>query len=237
MTEFCQTTVAETIYNTLDAIRELGQNATFLGKAGVGKSFAISHYVADNPGQAWMLTATDASGGSARHLFRTFCKFLDISASGSIAEIQDRIFAYELRGSVLIIDEAQNLNAQGIRELLYLNSGSNLAIAFCGNYQVIKNAHVDEGPLDVIGSRIQFREKFTQITANDAETIAGTFGVTDPDSVTLLRGVGAKSQARGLNFVLTIARKIAGIGEPITLAHLKTVLDKFPQHKPALPDR
>ncbi len=237
MTTFCETSVAALTINTLEAIRTTRSNGTFIGPAGVGKTYAASHYVALNPDSAWMLTASAASGNAARHLFQRFCKLCKLSTSGSIADMQDRLFAYDFSGQVLIIDEAQNLNQQGIRELLYLNDHAYLSIVFCGNEEVIKRTHVDKGPLATIGSRIQYRTMLSLITPEDCDAIAMAFDVSDPAALTLLRGIGAQSQARGLTFVLEAARLLAGPGKQIERPHLRTIIDQFPQYRPALTKR
>ncbi|MFL9828980.1 AAA family ATPase [Rhodoplanes sp. SY1] len=141
MSQFCETSVTTTVFGMLDAARLKMKCGVLIGPSGVGKTFACTHYVAQNRGDAWILTATSASGNAAQNLFRKFCRLVSddydsefrIAESGSIAEIQDRLRAYNFAGRLLVIDEAQNLSAQGIRELLTLNDSSDLSVIFCGN--------------------------------------------------------------------------------------------------------
>jgi DNA transposition AAA+ family ATPase len=236
MTNFCETSIASIMFDTIDIVRRSNINAAIIGPPGIGKTFTASHYVANNSG-AYLLTATAASGNAARHLFKAFCEKVEFSSSGSIADIQNRLFNYDFSGRVLIVDEAQNLNLQGIRELLYLNDEAKLSIVFCGNDEVIKRTHVDQGPLATIGSRIYCRKQLSLITTDDAAAIAKAFGVDDDDATALCRAIGARSQARGLTFVLKSARNLAGECKPLKAAHIESIIREYPQYRPALAKR
>jgi DNA transposition AAA+ family ATPase len=129
-----------------------------------------------------MLTASPLSGNAARRIFRQFSELAlgEYSTRGtSLHDIETRLYSYEFAGHALIIDEAQNLNLQTIRHLLYLNDHAGLSMVFCGNQEVLTRATVDKGPFAQIGSRIGFRKELRTLAPDDADAITNTFGV-DP---------------------------------------------------------
>lgn len=229
--EFCNTTVANVISNTIEQARLLGANAAVDGPAGIGKTFALSRHNRSVDGTA-MLTATAASGNAARNLFSSLCATLHLRTNGSIADMQHSLFSYDRPGFVVIVDEAQNLNLQSIRELLTLYDRSHMTVVFCGNADVIKKTRVDKGPLATIGSRIHIRRTLTGIVAEDVDAICGTFDVEGGEALALMRRVGRHSQARGVSFILRAARELAD-GKAIKAAHIKQIINEFPQYRPA----
>lgn len=234
--QFCETTIAKAISATINSARQLGFNAAVVGPAGVGKTCSLSHYVGSTDG-AYLFTTSAGTGNATRHLFRRLSEALQIGGGDSIAQIQRRLFNYDLRGRVLIIDEAQNLNLQGIRELLYLNDHAQMSVVFCGNQEVLRRASVDTGPFAQVGSRIPFRKEVEAIDPADADAITNSYGVEGLDAYELMRGVAARHHARGVAFVLQAARALVGNGKAIKSAHIKEAFLQFPQYRPVLSKR
>lgn len=236
--QFCETTIARTIRATLGTVRQLGSNAAMVGPAGVGKTFSLEHYAADSA-HTYMLTASPLSGHAARQLFRQLGDIVlgPHSIRGtSLLDIENHLYDFPFRGHVLIVDEAQNLNLQAIRHILYLNDHAKLSVVLCGNQEVLRRASVDTGPFAQVGSRIGFRKVLEALDDADADAISNTFGVEGMDAYEMMRGVAARHHARGVAFVLTVARELAG-KKTIKAAHIRDVFNEFPQYRPALAKR
>lgn len=230
--EFCETTIAKAVRNTIVQARQLGFNAALVGPPGIGKSWACSQYAKAAPG-TYMFTASASTGRAAKLIFEQLCAHFDVSGGGGFAAIQQRLFHYDLSGRVVIIDEAQNLNLQGIRELLYLSDLAHMSVVFCGNPEVLKRASVDTGSFAQIGSRIPFRTELPSLQPEDADKITNTFGVEGQDAYALMRGIASRHHARGVSFVLAAARALAGPDRTIKAADIRDVLERFPQYRPA----
>lgn len=229
--EFCETTIAKSIRTTVNHVRQLGFNAVIIGPPGVGKTLSLKHYAAGFAG-AYMFTASASIGKAARLIFRQLCDALRVGDGGGFADIQQRLFKYDLSGRAIIIDEAQNLNLQGIRELLYLSDLARMSVVFCGNEQVLKRATVNTGPFAQIGSRIPYRTELPSLQPEDADVIANSFGVEGVDAYALMRAVAEHHQARGVSCVLQAARVLVGSGKVIKAAHIREIFDRFPQYRP-----
>lgn len=234
--EFCETTIAKNIRATITHVRQLGFNAALVGPPGVGKTFGLSHYTASVPG-TFMFTTSGGIGKASQLIFRQLCEALSESESGGIADIQRRLLKYDLSGRAIIIDEAQNLNLQGMRELLYLNDLAGMSVVFCGNDQVLKRATVDTGPFAQIGSRVQYRTELPALAPEDADAITNIFGVEGMDAYELMRAVAERHHARGVSNVLRAARLLVGPGKAIKAEHIRKIFDGFPQYRPVQPKR
>lgn len=233
--QFCETTVAKTIRATIAMSRAIGANAALVGPPGIGKTFSLSHYASEVP-HTYMLTASPLSGNAARHLFRQLGNMLDPYRSihgTSLIDLERWLYEFDLRGYALIVDEAQNLNLQTIRHLLYLNDQAGMSLVFCGNDVVLNRTTVDTGPFAQVGSRVSYRRTLKAIQPADAEAITNTFGVEGLDAYALMRDAGERHHARGIVAVLQAARLLVGDGKTIKASHIRDVLNDLPQYRPA----
>jgi DNA transposition AAA+ family ATPase len=231
--EFVTTSVAARIGETISGARRLGWNAAIVGQPGVGKTRALEHFAATTPA-TYLFTVSAISGNAVVKLFRELCGVFKIHDGGTtISDIQHRLFNYDFTGHVLLIDEAQNLKLQAIRELLFLNDLANLSVIFCGNKEVLKRVSTDTGAFAQISSRIPFREDIDCILDADADAIANGFGLEGMDAYGLARKIAGKFHARGVVSVLTLAREFAG-SKTLKAPDIRRAIELFPQYRAAL---
>lgn len=230
---FIETTVARRIFSIIDLARSSGECAAIIGEPGVGKTRSINEYKASRPGTA-LITVNPITGNAFRDLLRELADVLGIYVSGSIAQIQQQMFRYDLSGHVLIIDEAQNLKLQAMRGLQEMHDHAGLSVIFCGNRDVLRRVNVENGPLAQISDRIGFREQIDCIPGEDADAITNGFGVEGMDAYKLARAIGMRFRARALVRVLTAARMQAGDKKTIKAEHIRNAIELFPQYRAAI---
>ncbi len=230
---FVETSIARRVFGIVDLARRRGENAAIVGEPGVGKTRAINAYAETHDGVV-LMTVNAVTGNALRDLLRELSELLGIYARGSIADIQRQIFQYDLSPRVLIIDEAQNLKLQALRELLNLRDHAGMPIIFCGNRDVLRRVNVDTGPLAQISDRIGLREQIDCIPSEDVDAITNSFGVEGMDAYQLARAIGIRFRARALVRVLRESKHLATERSTIKRRHIEQAIAIFPQYRTAL---
>jgi DNA transposition AAA+ family ATPase len=225
---FIETTIASRVFGIINLAKTRSENAAIIGEPGVGKTRAVNAYVQRHDG-SYLMTVNAITGNALRDLLRELASLLGIHVSGSIANTLRQMLAYDFTGRVLIIDEAQNLKLQAIRELLNLHDHAGMSIVFCGNRDVLKRVNVEHGPLAQISDRVGLREQIECIPAEDADAITNSFGVEGMDAYALARAVGLRFKARALVRVLNAAREDAG-KRTIKAANIRQAIALHPQY-------
>lgn len=136
---------------------------------------------------------------------------------------------------ILIVDEAQNLSLDCLRQLLTfsIKDGGHLIFVCCGNEDILKQVNTDKGALAQISRRISFRELVDSISDDDANAITNSFGVEGLDAYRTMCAVGQRFHADGIAQVLHMARRLAG-RETIKASHIYGALAVFPQYRSVL---
>jgi DNA transposition AAA+ family ATPase len=100
-------------------------------------------------------------------------------------------------GALLIVDEAQNLVDEAINQLRYFADNHNCGVALVGNEEIYSRlAKKQDGPSYAqIKSRVGKRLRRIKPPAEDIRMFIEAWGVTDPDGVRFLTGIGAKGGA------------------------------------------
>ena len=230
---FVETTISRRIFAIIDVARERGENAAIVGEPGVGKTRALNEYTKRYKG-TYFVTADALSGNALRALLMNIFDLIGLHTYGnSITDIQLTLKRYDFSGLCLIIDEAQNLKLQALREILNINDHTGMSVVFCGNHDVLKRVNVETGPLAQISDRIGLREEIQCIPSEDADAITNTFGVEGLDAYQLARAVGLRYRARSLVRVLNSARSLAG-EKSIKIGHIRQAIQLHPQYAGAL---
>lgn len=227
---FIETSIARRVFGIINLARRRGENAVIVGEPGVGKTRAFNAYRNAFSDDAVLMTINRFNGSTPRRLFAQLAETLGIWKSGTIADLHSRLLGYPLEHKVLLLDEAQNLSPESIRELLNLE----MPVILCGNREVLKSVSHETGPLAQIGDRIGLREEIDCIPSEDADAIANSFGVEGMDAYEITRKLGTRYRARALVRVLKGAREQAGT-DKIKAAHIRdTILGFHPQYRSAL---
>lgn len=229
---FVETSVSRDIFRTIDLARELSKNGAIVGRPGVGKTRALLAYGEQRQGTV-LMTATAISGNALRDLLSQLSETLGVYTSGSIASVQRQLHRYDFSGTILIIDEAQNLKLQAFRELLHLHDFTGLCLIFCGNEEVLKRVNTNKGAFAQINRRVPIRAEVNNILDEDTDRIATAFGVEGMDAHKLLRSIGRTFHTDGIITILEIARRFAG-EKTIRTEHVRRACEPFPQYRTSL---
>ncbi|BBF92911.1 ATP-binding protein [Blastochloris tepida] len=230
---FIETSVYRIIESVADRALRLQKPALITGAPGVGKTRALQE-LADRRGMvgAWrpavtIIEVSSTLGQTARGLITAVANALGHQWYRSADDTLRDICISD--DEMLILDEAQNIKANLLRQLLTLNDSQGLTMMFCGNDRMLKYVHSADSALEQAGSRFYLAENILGISAEDADRITNYFNVEDKSVYMKMRDIGAVRHARGVVKVLRIAQDIAGARQPIRLSHVDDAIDQIPQ--------
>lgn len=177
---------------------------------GTGKTFAIKRYAATHS-NTYLIEATPTM--SKQSLIKMLArKVAGFEGKGSIADRFDAVVdALRNTDSLLIVDEAETLNANQLHALRRLRDIANVGILLCGTEHLSGIIKPEHGQFDQIRSRTGFwPETVRAITLEDAAALVQSgFGTEDvPDEVVQRLYQYCKGSARML-----VEGLIAGIRE------------------------
>lgn len=222
---FVLTKTAAEIHATLELAQIAPDMVMIVASAGMGKSHACKHYVATRP-----------------HAFRVvmrpntktcFAMLVELGRALSIMEKNpaklDSAIGSRLqrngRQTLLIVDEAQNLEDRAIDQLRYFLDEFGCGIALTGNTSIYGRfrTRADGPDYTQINRRFGKRLKRDQPYAEDISIYIDGWGITDPDQRNLLTGIGRKPGHLGqIDKTLKMAHLMAaGSNEELALKHIQ----------------
>lgn len=244
---FFETTVARYVFNTIERCLHWGYNGLILGEPGVGKTKALQEYVRRHGGNTGHCRSTDlidvhgAMGGSMSAVLEkmgdAYAVFLRKNAF--VAQSVEYMCTRAGRNpSLLIFDEAQNLDYRIVRDVLAIGERTGCVMLFCGNDEVLRLVSAANAPIKQIGRRIQVRETIGCILDSDADLIADHFRIDGSEARDLCRRLGQVHHADGIVTVLSHARDRLGPDRPIQAADIREALNHFSHFRAGLvPER
>lgn len=225
---FVETSISRRVFLTIERSRQFGDCAAIVGLPGLGKTIAIQEYASAHPAVR-LVTATPQNAGSMISMGRALADAVRVPVERGgyslWSDLSTRFATYD--GLTLIIDEAQNLKLNIIRQILTLNDEHRTPIVLCGNENVLRRVSSRTGDFEQISSRIGLRVRLNSIQADDADVIVNAFGVEGMEVYRAMRAIGDKLHARGIVRVMTMARAVAGEGKVIRYHHVCDALDTF----------
>lgn len=128
-------------------------------------------------------------------------------------------------GALLIVDEAQNLVDDAINQLRHFSDLHGCGIALVGNEEIYgRLAKKQDGPSYAqIKRRIGKRLRRAKAPLDDIQMFIGAWGVTEPEAVKFLTGIGMKGGALGqIDKTMKLATMDAlGRGEVVKVEHIR----------------
>lgn len=221
---FVMTKLAAEVIATLELAQIAPDMVMIVAAAGLGKSHPCKHYVSIKP-----------------HAFRVvmrpqtktcFAMLVEIARKLNLGETNparlDSAIGARLqrngRQTLLIIDEAQNLEDRAIDQLRYFLDEYGCGIALVGNTSIYgRFATRANGPdYTQIKRRFGKRLKRDQPYAEDIAAYIDAWGITDPEQRNLLTGIGRKPGHMGqIEKTLQLAYlTAAGRNEDLAIKHI-----------------
>lgn len=193
--------------------------------AGMGKTIACRHYCEKRP-NSFMATMSPNTRSVSGML-------VELAAQLDIVEynparlwqvIRDRLARIE-GGTLLVVDEAQNLTDEAVDQLRHLKDvPTRCGVALVGNTEIYGRFHKkrgNDGPSYAqIRRRMSIRLKRDSPAAGDIEALIDAWAIGDPGCRRELTRIGGKPGALGqIDETLKIANMLAaGSGRPVDAA-------------------
>lgn len=221
---FLKTKTAMEIMETLQWAQLTTDMVMITIAAGNGKTATCRHYRDTRP-HVYLTTASPHTK-TAHGTLIDLATALDVQENNpakltrKIGEKLQRIGS----GTLLIIDEAQNLVDDAMNQLRHFVDNYDCGLAFVGNNEVYSRlAKSSSGPSYAqLRSRLGKRLKRDKPRLEDLHLFIAAWGVTNPDCVKRLIGIGMKGGAlRQIDKTMKLATMLAiGAEQPLSVDHI-----------------
>lgn len=219
---FKDTSISKTVSQAIRYSHLQGKISVVYGDAGVGKTVAYRNYLENNTLAIGItISPTYASITGVNELIAEQLGVRERVARKQTAEIINK-----LRGSgrVLIIDEAQHLNARALDHLRCISDESGIGICFIGNHQVYRKLlGSQEADFAQMFSRLGMRKQVLvgNISKNDVQTVFGEM-VPEQDAIEILYRICRTNY--GLRGAVNVFIDTAAVFEQITASGLTKMM-------------
>ena len=235
MSNLIETSVVKRITETIELSRAMFWNAAITGAPGIGKTLTIKRYVQEDELNVGYLEVRPVIGGSMNLLLEEVGAVVGVKRYGSIVDLERALRREWFEKRVMIIDEAQNIKLNKLRQLLHLSveDGGPFVFVFVGNDQMLKQTRTGEAAMLQINRRIKQQVSITNIDDDDADAVAEHAGVEGIEAFKLLRKIGARFHVDGIVTVIQLARELSR-SKTLRIEHLSDALDHLPQFRSTL---
>ncbi len=223
---YIETSVCRDIFDAISYSRAMLRAAAIIGPPGIGKTVALLRHAAKDRTAIYARVSTAQSYGKAA--FRLFADTFGVGQQGretadglwrGVEDYCESAVEYKT-GEHLLIDEAQALDLNILKEFVDLPSRIGFPVVICGNAELLKRTRVGRGDYEQIASRCSKRLILTAPLDEDLAAIAADFDVYGADARAAAVNYGRNSSIRELVQLLEEARAFVGRG-PIGLDALR----------------
>ena len=235
MSNFIETSVVRRITETIELSRAMFWNAAITGAPGIGKTLTIQRYVQADELNVGYLEVRPLIGGSMNLLLEALGAVVGVQRYGSIVDLERALRREWFEKRVVIVDEAQNIKLNKLRQLLHLSMEDDgpFVFIFVGNDQMLKQTRTGEAAMLQVNRRIKQQVSLTAIDDDDADAVATDAGVEGIEAFKLLRKIGARFHVDGIVTVVRLARELSR-SKTLRIEHLHDALEYLPQFRSAL---
>lgn len=227
-----ETSAIRLMQSTVDGAERYQDCCIMVGAPGVGKTTFLNKFARARE-TAILIEATSANGAKSQffklladHISehnRHYRRATKQSLSDLFEMLCEVLWNYMPKGTIILIDEAQNLALDTFRLLLDLSKRCGITIVFVGNTYTLKNTKVNREAIDQIWDRLEdHRLELRGISSGDVVAIAVDHYVEGVDAYAYLEAFAiSRKSLRRLASLLREARIYAGPQGSIRLPHLR----------------
>ncbi|MED5550060.1 MAG: AAA family ATPase [Pseudomonadota bacterium] len=223
--EFLDLEFSRSVVSTLQIAQVMPAMVMITADAGNGKTLACNHYVSTRA-NSFLVTMSPHSR-TIHNMLTAIAATLNVEekSAGKLVQAIGKRIERVGAGSLLIVDEAQNLTDEAIDQLRHFVDFYRCGVALVGNRETYSR-FAGWGQGDKYGQlkrRVFRRLRRDKPTVTDIDNFLDAWAITDPKQREFLRGVGLKPGALGqIDMTVKLARLTAeGHGRAPTLADLK----------------
>jgi len=178
MRRYVNTPTGQMVRGVVEWVAGMRRNGLITGPAGLGKTHALRE-AANQDRRAVFVTATPAQK-SLRGTMIMVLEAFGYSSHNETTASMHQVLASHLpgrarEGRYLIVDEAQILPADGMRQILVYSDHHEdpLPVIFAGNEYALKKTRANAAAFDQIISRMAMRRQIAGITSGDIDAFCG----------------------------------------------------------------
>jgi DNA transposition AAA+ family ATPase len=204
----------------------MGHASLVTGTPGIGKSTAARHLATTHPATSYVrIDGTKSSTKTALSFIGEQLGFdvYDLTAAGIWDLLEGQFNDPASRDEPLVIDEAQNMPLNILKELVDLPERFGKPVIVCGNSELLKPRRSTSAAFAQIESRIAKHVILTKPTEGDFQTIAIDFDVLGKDAHDACVNYGSNTSIRDLVAMLELARIHAGDG-PLRIHEIRSAV-------------
>lgn len=216
---------SQNVTRTLSIAQIMPTMVMVTAEAGLGKTTAARYYVASHA-NSYLVTISPHTR-TVHNMLAEIATAIgcDERNAGRLVRAIGQRLQRQGDGTLLVVDEAQNLSDDAINQLRHFVDNNQCGIALLGNTATYARftAWGKGEKYGQLTRRIFRRIKADRASADDLATFITAWGIDDPKQVEFLTGVGMKPGALGqVDMTIKLARMVAqGAGREMTLQDLR----------------
>ena len=219
----CDTQVCSDIWRLIDLTQQLRCIGSVVGEPGVGKTTAARGYAKRKRTARYCVM--DPAHDTMAAMLTLICEaVVSWGAPVRSLELHEVICnaVTDNRVKVLLVDEAQHLNARNLDQLRCIHDKTGVPLVFLGNASLGSRFNtVRAAAFDQLTSRIGPKLYIKASSEADLAALARHAGVHEPAAIAFLeRWAEGTSGLRQAAILLRLSRKLAGDGD-IKMPHLR----------------
>lgn len=205
--------------------------AQIVSKPGFGKTTALIHLARELDGAYCQIGAAHKS---LPNLYRALLSAFDIMHDSQyIRDLHDTLIRtlhrrrdIELEGGkpLLVVDEAQTLEATAFRELLNIQETCGIALVLSGNEERLATRNIERGAWAQIESRIGMYVSLPPLSEQDCTAIGAAYGVEGMPAYSAIKNFGMRTNVRDLVRLLRQATALTAGTNGVNLNHIETAI-------------
>lgn len=207
--EFVETYAAQRILDAVYIAHTECDIAVITGAAGLGKTQALKHYVAQNPETLFIEVEPSCS---PKVLLKEICKQIGVSEMGLNHELFTRIAEKLGNDRLIIVDEAELLSTRSLEYLRRVHDLTGCGVVLAGMPRLIVNLKGKYGELAQLYSRVGVHcDLQSALEAEDIHLLAQSGLGTDEFNAVLFKA--SNGNARRLNKLMRGVVRIAQMNQ------------------------